>query len=58
MDTVAGFLMTDDSGLFCDAYHTTEFGKRDCTILTIMEKNSFPAWLEESSERGNTISDF
>lgn len=50
--------MTDDSGLFCDAYHTTEFGKRDCTILTIMEKNSFPAWLEESSERGNTISDF
>ena len=58
LDTVAGFLMTDDSGIFCDAYHTTEFGDRDCTILTIMEKNSFPTWLKEQADREKNISDF
>lgn len=58
LDTAAGFLMTDDSGLFCDAYHTTEFGDRDCTILTIMETASFPKWLKEQKEKGNSISDF
>lgn len=58
LDTAAGFLMTDDSGLFCDAYHTTEFGDRDCTILTIMETASFPEWLKDQKEKGNNISDF
>lgn len=58
LDTVAGFLMTDDSGLFCDAYHTTELGDRDCTILTIMEKKEFPGWLAETENRSNSISDF
>lgn len=58
LDTVAGFLMTDDSGLFCDAYHTTELGSRDCTVLTVMEKSAFPKWLNELEERGNIISDF
>ncbi len=58
LDTVAGFLMTDDSGLFCDAYHTTELGNRDCTILAIMEKKEFPGWLTEAENRSNSISDF
>ena len=58
LDTVASFLMTDDSGLFCDAYHTTELGSKDCTILTIMEKSAFPEWLKELEEQGNLISDF
>ena len=58
LDTVASFLMTDDSGLYCDAYHTTEFGSKDCTILTIMEKNAFPEWLRMLEEQGNLISDF
>ena len=58
LDTVAGFLMTDDSGLFCDAYHTTEFGERDCTILAVMEKNRFPGWLKEREYREKSISDF
>lgn len=58
LDTAASFLMTDDSGLFCDAYHTTEFGDRDCTILTIMETEAFPKWLKEQKEKGNSISDF
>lgn len=50
--------MTDDSGLFCDAYHTTELGNRDCTILAIMEKKEFPGWLTEAENRSNSISDF
>ena len=58
LDTAATFLMTDDSGLFCDAYHTTKFGNRDCTILTIMEPNAFPCWLKEQKDSGFTISDF
>ena len=58
LDTVAGFLMADDSGLFCDAYHTTEFGERDCTILAVMEKSRFPGWLKEREDREKSISDF
>ena len=58
IDTVAGFVLTDDSGLFCDAYHTTEFGERDCTVLTIMEKSRFPMWLKRQEEQGKMISDF
>ena len=58
LDTVAAFLMTDDSGLLCDAYHTTEFGERDCTILAVMEKSRFPGWLKEREEREKSISDF
>lgn len=58
LDTAASFLMTDDSGLFCDAYHTTEFGDKDCTILTIMETGAFPKWLKEQKAKGNSISDF
>ena len=58
IDTVAGFVMTDDSGLFCDAYHTTEFGCRDCTILTIMGKEAFPAWVKKQEGQGKLVSDF
>lgn len=58
LDTVATFLMTDDSGLFCDAYHTTVLGDKDCTMLTIMEKRAFPDWLKDLETQGNLISDF
>lgn len=58
MDTVAGFIMVDDSGILCDAYHTTELGDRDCTVLTIMEKDDFPFWLKEAESVGKQISDF
>lgn len=58
LDTVTSYLLIDDSGLFCDAYHTTEFGKRDCTVLTIMNKEAFPNWLKKQKERENHISDF
>ena len=58
LDTAACFLMTDDSGLLCDAYHTTIFGDTDCTILTIMDTDSFPKWLKEAKAKENNISDF
>lgn len=58
LDTVSGFLMVDDSGLFCDAYHTTEFGDSDYTVLTIMERDAFPEWLKAAENRGKSISDF
>lgn len=61
LDTAAAFLMTDDSGLLCDLYHTTLSGNEDYTMLIIMNKNRFPSWLEGQKEHENgseTISDF
>ena len=58
LDTVACFLLTDDSGIFCDTFHRTEFGNKDATILTIMEKEQFPEWLLEQKNAQNNLSDF
>lgn len=58
LDTVACFLLTDDSGIFCDTFHRTEFGCKDSTILTIMEKEQFPKWLLEQKNAQNNLSDF
>lgn len=51
LDVAASFLLADDSGLLCDAYHTTELGPRDCTRISIMAGDRFPQWL---SRRRNT----
>lgn len=58
LDTVASHVLTDDGGLLCNEYHTTEFGDRDCTILTIMSKISFPNWLKEREKNESDMSDF
>ena len=47
LDAVGAWLLTDDGGLLCDAYQTTELGEADCTRMFIMEKSRFPAWLAE-----------
>ena len=47
LDAVGAWLLTDDGGLLCDAYHTTELDDTDCTRMFIMEKSRFPAWLAE-----------
>ena len=47
LDAVGVWLLTDDGGLLCDAYHTTELDDTDCTRMFIMEKSRFPAWLAE-----------
>lgn len=44
LDAAASCLMVNDSGLVCDAYHTTEFGDTDCTKMFIMDSEAFPQW--------------
>ena len=58
LDTVACFLLTDDSGTFCDTFHRTQFGCKDATILTVMDKDQFPKWLSEQKNRQINLSDF
>ena len=58
LDVVSAFVMKDDSGLLCDAYNTTEVGKRSCTRITVMDKERFPKWLEERKSTLKAISDF
>jgi len=58
LDVVATFIMADDSGLLCDAYNTTELGETDCTKVSVMDKDSFPGWLELRKNTMKSISDF
>lgn len=58
LDVISIFWLVDDSGQFCDAYHTTELGECDCTYIFIMEKSLFPQWALERQIRAETISDF
>lgn len=48
LDAIAIFLMVDDSGLYCDVYHTTAFGEKDCTCVSIMDKSRLAEWLTDS----------
>lgn len=57
LDVAASFILTDDSGLLCDAYNTTELGETDCTRISIMDSSRFPAWLEERQEALQSIMD-
>lgn len=58
LDTIALYVMADDSGLLCDAYNTTELGDTDGTHIYIMEKNRFAGWLLERDKQLKSISDF
>ncbi len=46
LDVIGSFVLTDDSGQFCDVFHTTEIGESDCVRIAIMEKDRFTQWLE------------
>ena len=46
LDTIATYIMVDDSGLYCDSYHTTELGDTDYTVIYVMGKSRFPQWLK------------
>ena len=50
LDVVAAFFLKDDSGLNCDAYHTTVLGEKDLTRILIMRKEQFLVWLSERSK--------
>lgn len=58
LDAISAFVLTDDNGRLCDAYHTTEIGTASCTRITIMSKDHFPNWLEARKNYPKTISDF
>ena len=58
LDTIAMYVMADDSGLLCDAYNTTELGDKDGTRIYIMEKRCFAGWLSMREGQLKTISDF
>ena len=58
LDVIASFIMVDDSGLWCDAYNTTELGDTDCTRISVMDNERFPSWLEKRQSTLKSISDF
>lgn len=58
LDVLSTFIMSDDSGILCDAYNTTELGEKDCTRIFVMDKSRFPKWLSEREEGLKSISDF
>ena len=57
LDVAASFILTDDSGLLCDAYNTTELGETDCTRIIIMDSAHFPEWLAERQSALQSITD-
>lgn len=57
LDTISPYVLTDDSGLFCDSYYTTELGKKDYTLVSIMRKSDFSQWLQSQKNHIETISE-
>ena len=58
LDITASYILSDDNGLLCDAYNTTELGDADRTVISIMESERFPRWLEERQLVLKFIKDF
>lgn len=57
LDTVALFVMTDDTCRLCDVYNTAHLGPRTCTRISVMEREQFPVWIA-SLKPDLGISDF
>ena len=57
LDVAASFILTDDTGLLCDAYNTTELGDEDCTRIFIMDSKRFPDWLDAREAALQSITD-
>ena len=57
LDTIASYVLVDDTGLFCDSYHTTELGIYDHTVIFVMEPEIFPGWLKNRKSSIKTISE-
>lgn len=57
LDTIASYVLVDDTGLFCDSYHTTELGNYDHTVIFVMEPEAFPGWLKNRKKTIKTISE-
>ena len=46
LDIIALYCMTDDAGALCDQFQTTRFADSSCTIISVMQKEKFSAWLD------------
>ena len=46
LDIITLYCMTDDTGALCDQFQTTRFTDSSCTIISIMQKEKFSAWLD------------
>ncbi len=57
LDTISPFVLKDDSGIYCDSYHTTNLGDEDYTLINIMEKSLFPAWLRSRKDQVSDLSE-
>lgn len=57
LDTLSPYVLTDDSGLFCDSYYTTELGASDYTLVSIMDQKAFSTWLQSQKNHIETISE-
>ncbi len=57
LDTIAAYVLLDDTGLFCDSFHMTELGEHDHTVVYIMEKSVFPEWIKSHKNKIKTISE-
>lgn len=58
LDVIATFCMEDDTGLLCDAYHTTVVGNSDQTHIAVMDRRRFSAWLSEREKGRDAMSCF
>ena len=47
IDVINTFLLTDDSGLYCSIFNTSEFSDADSTRFSIMEKDMFSRWFTD-----------
>ena len=45
LDAVSLFFLPDDSGAYCDIYHTSRVGAMDETQIFILSSDLFPTWL-------------
>ena len=53
IDVIATFCLADDTGALCDSFQTTRFGYSSSTVITVMPKNCFSAWLNAPKSAEN-----
>ncbi len=46
LDIIALYCMTDDTGALCNQFQTTRFADSSYTIISVMQKENFSAWLD------------
>ena len=57
LDVISAYIMIDDGSYFCDLYNTIETGIKDCTCVSVMNKNRFPAWLSKRQKDIKSMSE-